>query len=257
MSESGTLFQLHEKPWESRIIGKQVYELRFVCPTECGGCDSEAAGAAIASYLCRESVVRPSMVVVRLEASCATAIRSLEQAGFRRVEQYLQYCYPLLNTPPRYDGNHINRMSDEDLHAVERLAERSFSCSRFHMDDFIPTAIANETRRIWARDACLERSNVVFVARAGVTITGFLVCRQRADGGRTAGCLDLMAVDPSMRRQGIGVALTCVFLSHCRENGYHQAVVGTQSHNLASNALYRKTGFRVSKTYVTYHRHVS
>ena len=250
-----SFFHLSEKPWETSILGKQVYSLDVDSSLELQDELPSIFGTVLNEFLARAEMKTPCMIATRLEAKQIKSIRALERAEFRLIECYLEYDHDLTNLPPLIKDVRIDAIADADIPAVEQLAGESFLYSRFHMDEQIPREIANKTRSEWVRNACLGRAEAVFVSRDQQGINGFVICQKKA-GDAPAGNLDLMAVSGSARQQGIGFALTSAFLDYCKKKGYMRAYVGTQAHNVSSNWLYQKAGFRLCRAFYSYHKHL-
>lgn len=67
------------------------------------------------------------------------------------------------------------------------------------------------------------------------------------------GDIGLFAVDPSMRRRNLGVALVRAAQEWTRRKGLRFAQVVTQGKNIAACRLYEKCGYRIEKVDFFYH----
>lgn len=84
-----------------------------------------------------------------------------------------------------------------------------------------------------------ETGRLVLAERLGKPV-GYTLCTVEAGDG----LLGRLCVTPEMRLQGIGSALLADAVAHVREHGGERLTLSTQIDNAASQALYRKAGFR-------------
>jgi len=255
MPAKSKYFQLIPKPWESTILKKPVYSLKVNLEGLAIGWPL-ALRTALSATFEDPALGKPCMVMTRLDAQELKAVQVLCEAGFRPVECYLEYDHDLKAIPAVDLDIRIEPFEREHIPVLERMAFASFQYSRFHMDDAIPLGLANKTRAEWVKNACLGRAETVLVSRERDELTGFVICQQKLFDELPAGVLDLMAVSEQHRHMGLGYALTVAFLNYCKQRGYGMAFVGTQAHNIASNRLYQKTGFRLYKAYYSLHLHL-
>jgi ribosomal protein S18 acetylase RimI-like enzyme len=100
---------------------------------------------------------------------------------------------------------------------------------------------------VWQNTAaCLE---IAFLQSAAATIAeqdGEPVGYQISTGSQMGGHLARLAVLPEYHNQGVGYTLVDDLLSLFEKRGAHHVTVNTQHDNLASLALYRKAGFRLT-----------
>jgi ribosomal protein S18 acetylase RimI-like enzyme len=140
--------------------------------------------------------------------------------------------------------------------AILEVAERSFSRSRFHLDPEIPDAVANRIKRDWAA-SCLEgrRGDGMLVAvREGAPV-GFLAVVAGDAGGRAVRTIDLIAVDPAQRDQGIGEALVARFLRDST-GACDRVQVATQAANPDATRFYERLGFAIAEETTDLHMHL-
>ena len=255
MPGESKFFRLIQKPWESAVLRKPVYSLEVNLENLAPGWFS-ALRSALSTTIEDPALGKPCMIMTRLDAQELRAVQVLCEARFRLVECYLEYDHDLKAIPASMIETRIEPFEREHIPVLERMALASFRFSRFHMDEAIPVELANKTRAEWVRNACLGRAETVLVSREQAELTGFVICRQKSIDDTPAGVLDLMAVSEQHRHKGLGNALTIAFLNYCIQQGYGMAFVGTQAHNVASNRLYQKTGFRLHKAYYSLHLHL-
>lgn len=142
-------------------------------------------------------------------------------------------------TPSPPAGVNIRLMKKSDLPGVERIDWSAFA-------------------DIWRNSLqCLEtafsQSVVATVAEASGQIVGY----QISTGTTASGHLARLAIQPDFQGQGIGSALVCDLLERFEQRGMFHVTVNTQHNNLASLALYKKAGFRLTgEVYPVFEHHI-
>lgn len=145
-----------------------------------------------------------------------------------------------------------------DVEAVGRLAERSFRCSRFHLDPQIPDHHANRIKQAWAANlAAQRRGNGCLVARIDGGVVGFLGVVLVGSGDETTAVIDLIAVSPAYQGRQIGRLLVGRFAEWAIGQAAGKLVVGTQAANVMSVRFYESLGFRLSSSAYVLHRHAN
>jgi ribosomal protein S18 acetylase RimI-like enzyme len=141
----------------------------------------------------------------------------------------------------------------EDQAAVEEIARRSFTYSRFHLDPDIPRTLADEIKAQWAGNYFRgQRGDYMVVAECTGHVAGFL---QLLNAHGNVLVIDLIAVEKDHRGQGLAEEMIRLAISTC---GHPQALrAGTQSANIVSLSLYEKLGFRIVSTSYVLHHHGS
>lgn len=152
-------------------------------------------------------------------------------------------------------GVTVEGAAPDDAAAIEAIAGRCFTLSRFHLDPAIGLERAHEVKRQWARNACNGRAKAVYVARRGGAVCGFLAVLVNEGAGRTDAVIDLVGVDSSHQGQGAGRALSRFFVEQWRGRA-DRLRVGTQVSNISALRLYESIGFRVTETSYVLHAHV-
>lgn len=105
-----------------------------------------------------------------------------------------------------------------------------------------------ETPRPWSEAEILDSlgTSGCFLERAA---GGFLIGRVIVDEAE----LLTLAVDPAMRRQGIGLTLVKRFLNHAKDRGAQTGFLEVAADNQAACALYQSVGFVESATRKRYY----
>lgn len=189
-----------------------------------------------------------ALVSCRLPESRVNESRALEQAGFFVVECLVTLARPIPANPPAGTTAGLMREGEEESCAV--LAGTVFTHDRFHSDPAIDDAGADRLKAQWVRNSCYGRADAVIVAREVDRIVGFNACMKR---GGTA-IIDLIGVAADAQGKGHGRALIEGALAHYAGKA-DEMVVGTQSRNYGSLALYQSCEFRVRESAFTFHVH--
>lgn len=233
------------KPWEASLLGKPSWditlkrdesELRLVLPS-------------FVRSLCDQ---RATFVSCRISADFVIARQALLSAGFDLIECYLDFVLPEIGVDRHPDPSiRIRQAVESDVVVLAGIGSRSFRYSRFHTDPQIPKVVADQSRREWVVNAFHGRADYVLVVDRGRGPEGFVAARITRDEVR----LDLMAVDISSQRQGLGAALVEAFLVEGASRGITTARVGTQANNVSSVRLYETKRFRLDRAYYSFHLH--
>jgi len=177
-------------------------------------------------------------------------LHRLEGLGFRVVDTTIT-----LETADirHYDVPNVQARfaCSSDRLAVAGIASRAFSMSRLHLDPKIPKAIADRSRAAWATNFFMgTRGDAMVIAETDGRIGAFLLALGPTNGVVT---IDLMAVEASVRRRGLGAA--CVRFAATNINGCERLRVGTQVANVASLHFYEALGFRAVSSHYVLHLH--
>lgn len=184
----------------------------------------------------------PAFWQAKVDAENVARVAELESQQFRVVDLNLtlargggHHPAPELGVEPAEPGDH---------EALLEIAERHYERSRFHLDPEIPNQVAGRIKRDWLQ-ACLEgaRGDRVLAARVDRRAVGFLAAM--------GDVIDLVAVHPAMRGQGIGQALVAGFLTVT--DGV--CTVGTQAANTGALRFYERLGFCTVRARYVLHLH--
>jgi ribosomal protein S18 acetylase RimI-like enzyme len=156
--------------------------------------------------------------------------RILEDSQFETSHRVVVLSWEPGERPPAriHPSLTLRPMTLDDIPDVERLDMAAFG-------------------GVWQNTAaCLE---IAFLQSAAATIAeqdGEPVGYQISTGSQMGGHLARLAVLPEYHNQGVGYTLVDDLLSLFEKRGAHHVTVNTQHDNLASLALYRKAGFRLT-----------
>jgi mycothiol synthase len=210
--------------------------IAFVAPEH----ESKGAGSRLLEWAEARAVQARRPVHRQLiAASNASAHELLGAAGYERIRSVIQMAIALgrlSEVPPAPEGVTLAPLDVDadgrDLHTAD-LA--SFAGNA----DYEPSTFESfEAEHLRAPDLDPGLSRV---ARRGTMIAGFTVCRRQPDG---AGHIDLLAVDHSERRRGLGTTLLITAFSQFAAAGLHEARLEVASDNPRGLRLYERAGMR-------------
>lgn len=175
--------------------------------------------------------------------------RTLEAAGFRRIETQLTFSRTLSAADIGLEDPRVRPAVSEDIESCAALGAEAFVYDRYHEDPEIGSHIAGAIKSTWVRNNLSGRADRCFVAEIDRQVVGFNLCK--TVGHR--GIIDLIAVDHRYRRRGVAAGLVRGAIAAFAKNGGREMIVKTQETNLQSAALYRGTGFEQCDWVWTYH----
>ena len=214
--------------------------------------------SALDAIVNRATATGAHLISCRIARDQREMARALETVGFREIERFITLRRPIPTAagdrpggtamPPTPAGIVIEHAQARDHAASVALGRTAFAADRFHADPLIEDTRANRLKAAWVANALAGRADLCLVARCREGLCGFNLCMLRDDEA----IIDLIAVDPRARRRGLGGAL----VARAIESYVGRAVamrLGTQQHNHASLAMYRRLGFEPIAESVTYH----
>jgi len=229
--------------WLAEVVGFDCYK-------------TESCNADPRSVM-REITRRPAFLYAKVPLTEVATIKALTNAGYYFVDTNVT-----LQHVASADGGCVNEAvvvepaAAADHAAAQDIAGNSFTYSRFHLDPNFPGALADRVKREWVRSYCVgRRGEQLVVARLGGRVAGFLAVLAAEVEGRSAAIIDLIAVDRSARKAGVGAALVHYFVT-CWGERVQALRVGTQLANLPSLALYRRCGFAIIEARQVLHAHL-
>jgi len=227
-------------PFETDMLGIPTASLDAACALASGPLETTLEMAR------REGI---KLVTCRCPASDRGAINALQDCGFRVIECLLTLGRRL--DVPAERPARVRLARREDAEAVAQIGASTFRFDRFHADARVSDQAADRLKGAWARNAVEGRADAVFVAEDDGRIAGFNACLLREDA-----VIDLIGVAKDMQGKGIGRDLVRTSLSYYAGKAARM-IVGTQSANHASLALYQSAGFRVDNSAFTLHLHLN
>ena len=195
----------------------------------------------------------PAFVDAKVGVNQLQRVHHLEQLGFRVVDTNLQLSVGQISSLSGAALKACRWATPEDEAEVATIAAQSFTVSRFHLDPEIPNLVANQVKAAWARNFFAgQRGDWMVVAVVQGKVAGFLQLLQ----GQTSGLvIDLLAVDPNYRGQGLGRSMITYAAHHCWQS-LRKIQVGTQVANIPALNLYGSLGFQVEQASYVLHLHV-
>ena len=235
---------ISQDAWLSEVMGNRSFRVDLMAKADPAEWKAALAGLPAGPGVFAYTKVDPENVA---------AIQTLEERGFRLVDTNIQ----LAHQGPRraFSGGAFRvRFAEKSLNdpsraGVEKIAEESFSVTRFHLDPRVPRATANRIKREWVANFYHGRRGdflVVAETESGEP-AGFL--QGLLSGGQAV--IDLIATGPAFRGKGAGKAMVDYLLQERTE----PSVVGTQLANRGSLRFYQDLGYRVQSAKYVLHFH--
>ena len=194
----------------------------------------------------------PAFVDAKVRVSQLQRVHYLEQLGFRLMDTNLQLSLEQTSLLPGSVLAACRWASPQDQAEVAAIAAQSFTVSRFHLDPQIPNAIANQIKAAWASNFFTgQRGDWMVVAVVHGKVAGFL---QLLKGRTNSLIIDLVAVAPNFRGQGLGRSMIAYAAHHCLQS-LERIQLGTQVANVPALNLYRSLGFRIEQASYVLHLH--
>jgi len=174
----------------------------------------------------------------------------LEDAGFHLVDIRVT-----LDAPVRAGAHRAapttRAARASDIPALRDIAGICHRNTRFYLDGHFSRERCDEMYRVWIERSCTSPTEYVIVAERNGGPVGYLTLSVSGAGRAIIG---LVGVSPSHQRQGVGRELVEAGLAWLAERAVESVSVVTQGHNIASQALYQRAGFRTSGVMLWYHR---
>jgi len=232
----------HQDMWLGKYMEKDVWHARL-----------EKENAIDLSCL-RAELKDKSFVDIKLACGETKVLWTLQAAGFRVVDTNLTFSMtvkmPEENKTTAAEVVCREAVESDEI-AIRDCARDNFVYSRFHLDPLIPKKVADTIKGEWAGNFfCGKRGDRMLVAESEGRVMGFC---QMLEPSKERSVIDLIAVEGSRRRMGVGKALIESAARHCGEGNI--LVVGTQVANIPSVRLYERAGFRLDHSQYVLHRH--
>jgi ribosomal protein S18 acetylase RimI-like enzyme len=195
----------------------------------------------------------PAFIDAKVGVSQLQRVHHLEQLGFRLMDTNLRLSVEQTSLLPGSALTACRWADPKDEAEVTAIAAQSFTVSRFHLDPQIPNEIANRIKAAWARNFFTgQRGDWMVVAVVHGKVAGFL---QLLKGRTNSLTIDLVAVAPDFRGQGLGRSMIVYAAHHCLDS-LQRIQLGTQAANIPALNLYRALGFRTEQASYVLHLHV-
>lgn len=189
----------------------------------------------------------PSFCDVRVPVNEIEVANRLQCAGFRLIDTSIQLERAIW---PVGQSRTSRFAVPEDKAAVQRIAEHSFTFSRFHLDPSIPKSAADRIKRDWAGNFFSgDRGDAMVVSVVDDEVAGFLQLLQQGD----VLTIDLIAVDSRFR--GKGLARDMIRFAEVEMMGVERLKVGTQAANARSLHTYVADKFQLMNATYIFHFH--
>ncbi|HXX74261.1 MAG TPA: GNAT family N-acetyltransferase [Nitrospiraceae bacterium] len=193
----------------------------------------------------------PGFSFARVRTDDVRTTQMLERCGFHLVDTAVTLEVSGLSASSAGSGN-VRLARPEDRKAVEGIARRSFTCSRFHLDPAIPKSLADEIKAQWAGNFFLgKRGDQMVVAEKAGEIVGFA---QLLKPSGNVLVIDLIAVEKTHRGQGLSKEMIRFSYMSCGHPRIMRA--GTQIANTVSLGVYQDIGFRIVSSDYVFHHHL-
>ena len=206
----------------------------------------------------RAAQEQPAFYYAKVPTQQVETVAALTTLGFRVVDVNITLsCAPrLITNPVCHAGLVVREATARDADTILAIAASCFRYSRFHLDPEIAVERAHAIKRAWIQSYFeRRRGEQLLAAFADERPVGFLAVLKTKVKEKPGRVIDLIGVDHSLQRCGVGKALVGAFLVDCTKQGT-LAVVGTQAANVPSLRLYEAMGFRVCDTAYVLHAHV-
>ena len=230
--------------WDSEFFGRRI--ARVSAPQL-----DEADMARILDWCAAEAV---ECLYLRFDPGHHPTVALAEDNGFRLMDIRITLARPLepgLVWPEAQSSELIRPCTPSDVPALKAIAAASHHDTRFYCDPSFPDEQCDALYERWIENSATGDGNAIHVAELDGEPVGYATC-SILDGTHSA--IGLHAVDVRARGRGIGSALIDATLHWLTGRGIAHITTCTQAHNLRTQRLYQRRGFRTLDVSVTYHR---
>ncbi len=208
--------------------------LGFVAPAG----EGRGAGSALLDWVEQRARERQrAMHRQRVGAGNERAHRLLKARGYTQVREVWHMSISLDRAPAPTDPPSAVSIGPPDLTADARALHEANARMFAQSADYEPVAF--EVFRDVHLTAERPDLRLSSIARRDGQIAGFTLCRNVGAG---VGHVDLLAVDPGIRRRGLGRALLLRALHSFADLGLHEGRLDVASDNASAAALYDSVG---------------
>ncbi len=199
---------------------------------------------------CMERGVR--CLYLLLDADDEDSAAAADADGYRPVDVRLTLRHDLDPVPEPDPEAPIREAEPRDLEALTALAARSHRDSRFYHDGGFPRERCDALYSTWIADAVRDPDRWVGVREVAAKAVGYEVVRP-PDEERIA-VMEILAVDDSHRREGIGRNLLAAGLRWGRSEGAIAVETATQERNRVSFETHLALGFSCTRREAWHHK---
>ena len=172
-----------------------------------------------------------------------------EAGGFRLMDLRVELRRPAAGDDAVGD---LREATPDDAPALRAIARSSHGITRFYADPNFPDDRCDDFYDVWIARSLEGWAQGVLVADADGRAAGYVSCH--LDEAESRGSIGLIAVDGTVRRGGLGVALSCGAVAWCRERGMEEMAVVTQGRNVAALRTFQRAGFLVDSVGLWFHK---
>lgn len=228
--------------WDSDFFGFPVARVRGQ------GLDRDSIAAVDA--WCAERGVH--CLYLLLDDDDGDSARIAAEHGFRVVDVRLTLRHELEGIPDPDPEVPILDAEPRHVPALRRLAARSHRDSRFYHDGGFLLERCDELYATWVADAVGDPGRWVLIREVDGEAVGYEVVAPHGDDGVAR--MELLAVDESHRREGIGRNLLFAGLRRPRLAGAAAVETATQERNRVSLETHLALGFECTRREAWHHK---
>jgi GNAT superfamily N-acetyltransferase len=210
--------------------------------------DPEIAGAI--DDWCAEHGVR--CVYLLLDADDRASAQVAAAHDYRLADIRLTLRHDLQGIPEADPDVPIREAEQQDVPALAKLAAESHRDSRFYHDDGFPRERCDSLYATWVAEAIPDPGRWMFVREVAGEAVGYQVVTPH--GGDGIAHLDILAVDESHRREGIGRNLLFAGMRRPRSAGATAVETATQERNRVSLETHLALGFTCTRREAWHHK---
>jgi ribosomal protein S18 acetylase RimI-like enzyme len=228
--------------WDSDFFGFRIARVRAH--------DLDRDGAAEVDAWCADREVR--CLYLLLDGDDRDSAHLAAEHGYRLVDVRLTLRHELDGIPEADPRVPIRDAEPSDIPALRRLAARSHRDSRFYHDDGFPRERCDSLYATWVAEAVPDPGRWMFVREVAGEAVGYQVVTPH--GGDGIARMDILAVDESHRREGIGRNLLFTGLRRPRSAGATAVETATQERNRVSLETHLALGFTCTRREAWHHK---
>lgn len=235
----GTNGQVETLAWDSAWLGLSVGRAMAHTPQ------------GVAEVVAASQAANQQLLYLVVDAAAEAAVTAAQATGAFLADVRLTYHKRLPAIAPAGPGRAPTAIEYQQLRQASpeltELAYQSSQYSRFRRDARIPAQACDHLYSEWLRQALA--SGEAWAALQQGTPVGLLTMGTRQ--GHAS--IELLAVSPAARHQGIGQRLINVAQQEASRQGHQLLQVVTQQANLAAQLFYEHCGFQLTRRQQVFH----